>query len=86
MYPAAAAAAAATAMTKAVATAATTADSAYQHGEGSLEPYLGLRRLLHTLRLRTQAHTDSQKEQLQCAGHEPVRAATHTLRAFTVLI
>ncbi len=29
-------------------------------------------RLLHTSRLRTQAHTDSQKEQLQRASHEPV--------------
>ncbi len=28
--------------------------------------------LLHTPRLRAQAHTDSQKEQLQRAGHEPV--------------
>ena len=40
---AAAAAAAATAMTAAVAMAATTSNNAYQHGEGSLEPYLGLR-------------------------------------------
>ncbi len=34
---------ASTAVTKAVATAAATANSAYWHGEGNLEPYLGLR-------------------------------------------
>ena len=28
--------------------------------------------LVYTPRLRTQACTDSQKEQLQCIGHEPV--------------
>ncbi len=28
--------------------------------------------LVHTPRLRTQAHTDSQKKQLQRFGHEPV--------------
>ena len=39
----AAATAASTAMTKAVATASATADSAYWHGEGSLEPHVGLR-------------------------------------------
>ncbi len=31
-----------------------------------------LQAAFHTPRLRTQAHTDSQKEQLQRAGHEPV--------------
>ena len=34
---------ASTAMTTAVATASATAGSAYWHGEGSLEPYVGLR-------------------------------------------
>ncbi len=42
-YWPATATAASTAVTKAVATAAATANSAYWHGEGSLEPYLGLR-------------------------------------------
>ena len=39
----AAATTASTAMTTAVATALATASSAYWHGEGSLEPYVGLR-------------------------------------------
>ena len=39
----AAATTASTAMTTAVATALATAGSAYWHGEGSLEPYVGLR-------------------------------------------